>query len=390
MILVSVIGNEVVHLSPLIFEFKSKITKHILVYDDAYYEQRKVNRMRHAIDYLNRTYGCNIEQFEAKIDEDSKADIDTLAGELFSYADSPRDIFLNPGDGPAHINIFLGATVLQQGGQVVVYDPMDNTYNLIYKNNMRNISIKNNMNAIDYCNMLGMEVIEFKGKKQIRYRKKEVIRLFRRYGGLKKVRRALGDGDRKFDYSEYESILHDLTKIGVIDKERNVLDRNFLYGGMFEEYVYWMIRRLDFDDVLLNAVVAIDQVGDALVKNEFDLLMMKNNHPYIIECKHKHNLNGDNIIYKYETVNDAFGPDAKVMIVNLSDKPKIKYKSRNISSSFSRGNINRAILNNIEVYHESRINEKKFLKKAMRFFQVGKRMKEAGTLSGSNPAEEEA
>ncbi len=375
MILVSVIGREAVNLSPLIFEFKAKITKHILVYDDASYEQRKVERMRHAIDYLNRTYGCGIDQLEAQIDEDSKADIDSLSEEIFSHAENPHDIFLNTADGPAHINIFLASAVLQRNGQVVVYDPMDNTYNLIYKNNMRNIALQNNMNVEDYCNMLGMELIEYRKKSDVRRYKKSVIRLFRRYGAFKKVRRALSDNDKKFDFSEYDYIMDDLMRIGIIDERGEILDRNRLFGGMFEEYVYWMARRLDFDDILLGAIVAIDQVGDALVKNEFDVIMMKDNHPYIIECKHKHNINGDNIVYKYDAISDAFGPDAKVMIVNISDKPKIKYKSRNISSSFSRGNINRALLNNIDIYHESRIDEKKFLKRMMQFFSVGKKNK---------------
>lgn len=371
MILVSIVGDFITNITPVVFEFKDKITKHILVYDDAGYEMRKVERIRDAIDYINAQYGLSIEQYESKIDEDSKADIDGLTEELFGFAEDPHDLYLNATDGPANIAIFLSAAILNRDGHVIVYDNMDNTYNLLYKTNMRNIGLGQKMSVKDYCNIIGMKILDYTRKKDIKRNKKKVVHLFRSYGAFGKVREALSTGDKKFPYRDYNRILDELIDLGVIDKERNILNRNYLYGGMFEEYIFFLIKRLDFDDIMINVIVEMDRLGEAQVKNEFDVFMMKDNHPYIIECKHKRNINGDNIVYKYDAIHDDLGPDSKVMIVNISDKQKIKYKNRNISTSFSRGNINRALVNDIDIYHEARINEKKFLKRVKRFFRVG-------------------
>lgn len=377
MILVSLVGDFITNVTPVIFELKEKITKHILVYDDAQYEARKVERVREAIDYINARYGLDIEQYESQIDEDSKADIDGLSAELFGFAEDARDLYLNTTGGPANIAIFLAAAILNRGGKVVVYDNMDNTYNLIYGTNMRTIRLGQKMGVKDYCHMMGMKILDYTRKKQIKQNKKRVVHLFRSYNAFNKVRRALSNGDRKFPYQQYQPIMEDLRALGVIDKKHNLLDRNYLFGGMFEEYIFFLVKKLDFDDIMVNVVVELDHMGGAAVKNEFDLFMMKDNHPYIIECKHKRHLNGDNIIYKYDALGDDLGPDSKVMIVNISDKPKIKYKNRNISSSFSRGNINRALMHDIDIYHEARINEKKFLKRVRRFFGVSPKHKPA-------------
>jgi hypothetical protein len=385
MILVSIVGDFITNVTPVIFEFREKITKHILVYDDAQYEARKVERVREAIDYINARYGLAIEQYESQIDEDSKADIDGVTEELFGFAEDSHDLYLNATGGPANIAIFLSAAILNRGGKAIVYDNMDNTYNLIYGTNMRTISLGQKMGVKDYCHMMGMKILDYRRKKDIKRNKKQVVHLFRSYGSLNKVRRALSSGNKRFPYRQYQPIMDELRALGVVDKKHNLLDRNYLYGGMFEEYIFFLVKKLDFDDIMINVIVEMDHLGGASVKNEFDILMMKDNHPYIIECKHKRNLNGDNIVYKYDAISDDIGPDSKVMIVNISDKPKIKYKNRNISSSFSRGNINRALLNNIDIYHEARINEKKFLKRVRRFFgvsfkakaqPVGKKMKQ--------------
>ncbi len=370
MTLVSIVGDFITNTTPMIFEFKEKITKHILVYDDAQYEARKVERIREAIDYINARYGLEIEQYESRIDEDSKADIDGLTEELFGFCEDPRDLYLNATDGPASIGIFLSAAILNGKGHVIVYDNMDNTYNLIYGTNMRTIRLGQKMGVKDYCNIMGMKILDYTRKKAIKQNKKRVVHLFRSYKAFNRVRRALADGEKRFPYRQYQPIMEDLRALGVVDKHNTLLDRNYLYGGMFEEYIFFLVKKLDFDDIMVNVVVEMDHLGGASVKNEFDILMMKDNHPYIIECKHKRNLNGDNIVYKYDAIGDDIGPDSKVMIVNISDKPKIKYKNRNISSSFSRGNINRALINNIDIYHEARINEKKFLKRVKRFFGV--------------------
>jgi hypothetical protein len=353
----------------MIFEFKEKITKHILVYDDARHIKRQAERIRHGVDYLNDKFGLSIEQYESVIDEDSKKDIDDLIKELFAFADDPHDLFFNATDGPANIGILLSSAILAAGGQVVVYDNLDNTYNLLYKNNMRNLAVLHNMGVHDYCNMMGMRVLDYRRKSEIKRNKKEVVRLFRSYGVFSRVREALGAGERKFPYGD-RGILKALETIGAIDRDRTIIDRNYLFGGMFEEYIYFLAKRLDVDDIMLGVVVAMDKVEESEVRNEFDILMMKENHPLIIECKHKRNLNGDNIIYKYDAIHNDFGPDSKVMIVNISDKQKIRYKNSKISTSFSRGNINRAFLSNIDVYHETRINERKFLKRMQRFFGV--------------------
>ena len=159
-----------------------------------------------------------------------------------------------------------------------------------------------------------------------------------------------------------------LERMGVTDHNFHVIDSNFLEGRAFEEYVFWLLEPLGFDDILLGAKVVLEDVGGRAITNEFDVLLIKNNRVFAIECKYARRLDGERYIYKYAALIDLFGPDSKAMIVNVSNREKESFLGSKTSANFSRGDIRRGLANNISVYHEERIEERKFIKSVRRFF----------------------
>lgn len=146
----------------------------------------------------------------------------------------------------------------------------------------------------------------------------EITRLLRRFRensrDLKKIKQT----------DEYEKIKTLLGEMGINidDGEYNLKKRrwvDFLSGGWFEEYVYSKIKEMCVDDVKLNVLIKRDtKIRD--VKNEFDVVFIKDNNLYVVECK-----TGDmsgyettNALYKVAQLNNDLGLAAKSYFVSLS------------------------------------------------------------------------
>ncbi len=97
----------------------------------------------------------------------------------------------------------------------------------------------------------------------------------------------------------------------------------FIQGTIFEEYIYWLIvDNFNFDHVMFNVKV---EFAPAL-QNEFDILMMKDNHLHVIECKLRKSVQGEDFVYKLDSVIDYLDDDGKGMILVIGDENKKSYK----------------------------------------------------------------
>ena len=129
------------------------------------------------------------------------------------------------------------------------------------------------------------------------------------------------------------------------------LDKEYIFqtltGDMFEYYVYLLVKDLGFDDIEIGVEIEDDEV-----RNEFDLLLMKDNHLHIIECKHRgfKTLDLEDIIYKYAALRRVVDEDAKAVIVSLINKYSRNFLNRALSQNIALFGLNKHLQKNIKEF----------------------------------------
>jgi len=132
---------------------------------------------------------------------------------------------------------------------------------------------------------------------------------------------------------------------------------NYVRGVVFEEYIYHLINdNLDVDDIMCGVTVEFD---DGHV-NEFDILLMKNNHLHAIECKFANNINAENTIYKLDSTTHYLDEETKAMLLVVSEN----------DIKFSNGVISRAKSADIKIYYSKNFNKKHFLIDIKEWFEL--------------------
>ncbi len=127
------------------------------------------------------------------------------------------------------------------------------------------------------------------------------------------------------DYSKIKELLEkvDINADNYDFRRRTWID--FFSGGWFEEYVYSIIKDLCVYDTKIN--VKRKTIAD----NEFDVVFIKDNSLYVIECKTGDMKSNEitNSLYKAAELNKELGLGAKTYFVTLSKvvlEEKIKNK----------------------------------------------------------------
>lgn len=109
----------------------------------------------------------------------------------------------------------------------------------------------------------------------------------------------------------------------------NKYEARYLSGDWLEEYLYYfLIKKLNIKDQEIGLSWLVLKDGS---KNEFDVLVMKNNKLYMFECKTSIYLDSDesqtfigDTIYKSDSLRNKLGLFAQTIIFTLSDLSKEK------------------------------------------------------------------
>ena len=139
------------------------------------------------------------------------------------------------------------------------------------------------------------------------------------------------------DINEVETTINDtmipipnlskfLNYINFTPAEKGILQHgelDYLTGGWFEEYVYYLIKAcINPDDIAIG--VHIDGITDIKHNNELDVCFIKNNQLFVIECKS--GINSDSmfneIVYKVSSLKEVLlGLDCNSYIFSLKKDP---------------------------------------------------------------------
>ena len=366
MTLITIISRDLHELIPIIFEFKNGISNHILIYDDkekynALKLQKWITSLAHKVELI-------------EIDEDSKADMLSIQKHIDAL--DTAELYLNATNADTALLVVLSGSVLHNGGKIIAYDKFENSYNLIDWSGFGNHTIKNNMRVDDFVFSLGYQITKEADKSEILTRRESLLALFGDFNIFFRIRRYLHQNRLQTIATDYPKQIKALTKLGVIDSSYRGLRHISYFGILFEEFIYLRLLAYDFDDIKVGAVLLFDSMedepNDIEIFNEFDILAIKENHIYTIECKLGDNLSPQDIIYKSDSLLGYFGDDSKNMIINIH--PDNSHKLQKPKVVFGANAKLRAITNSIEIYNTHNFGTKKFHKKISPFFELKRRV----------------
>ncbi len=362
MTLVSILGDFHSSILPISYEFKEEITKHIIVYDDARNDIKKSWRvLRGQKAFMKSLSSKSKDKYEIvtmQIDEDNYMSIEDCFERIIDIARSPKDIYLNTTDGLSSVALVLSSKFLSVGAKVIAYDRHANTYNLHTSSGMEKYVIKNNIDIQNHLLLKGYDILkvpknlDLLKRKEVVYKLAENLTCYKEFANLRQHKSA----DDISGYKDYKKLLQSVNKLD---------NQYFIQGTVFEEYIYHLIvDNFDFDDVMTGVKVQFEEA----VENEFDILMIKDNHLHTIECKFKRDLDGEPFVYKTELIKDYLDDDGKAMILNIGGDNENVNKAKFGEVKFSRGDKARARYGDIAIHQSREFNEKAFLRDVREWF----------------------
>lgn len=378
MTFLTILQPDKTQLIPLIFAFKDRIEKHIIIYDEARDDARLANELANGIEAMNHHYSLNTPVEKISIDEDSHPDMIAVQQRL--EKEKIGSLYLNAAGADTALLVILSGFVLDNGGKVLAYDKNDNSYNIITKEGFANHPVNSNMMLKDFLMLLDERVIEECSKEDIHRNHDALMTLFGDAKLMFKVRKLLSKREIGEIGNSYPAILKALEKLDIIDHTHHFKDSTKFskFGIHFEEFIYLHLKRFDFDDIKVGVKIVFESASEkdgiaVEVSNEFDILTIKNNRIGFVECKIGDNLNPQATVYKSDALMDYFGDDSRCLIVNI--QPNATPHMANSKINFSKNLTLRANRKRIEIFNAFDLGEKKFGQEVRKVFGVTKQKK---------------
>jgi hypothetical protein len=328
MTLVSLISNEKSLNIPLLYEFKNKVKKHILIYD---IEDKEIAKdIREGLINLKNKYNLKYKIKMVAIDEDKKKHFQ----KIFSILKREKNkLFLNLPQADSALTIIISSFILKLKGVVFSYDKFENNYNVIARDFKTN-KIKNNLNLEDYMILMNYKA-EKKTKENLLYKKQYIEKItsskyfyFLRWKLI----------NNSLDIKKIKNPMKNwLLNINAINNGK--INKHIFLGEIFEERMFWRLFEFDVDDIWMNVKITTEEIKKERLNNEFDILMIKDNHIITVELKYgRMNIKPDELIYKEDSRMEFFGKDTRGIIFHITNQKQ-----------FSDNNILRAKENNIKI-----------------------------------------
>lgn len=359
MTLISIIGEFDTALLNMVNEFKAELQNVILVFDTSTASQKNIARYIKMLQHFKEKYSLKYTVLsECIIDEDDAAKIDTLLDIIQNYPDA----YLNLSHALSSTSAYIGSKLHQFDFKLIAFNPYDNEYNVIDKNGFKNHPLKQSLSIIDFLESYGYEVRLKRDTQWIEKHKEEIFSVFSHYKQYREIRKLLS-----LKGHEHNTLYSILKKLGILDENATVTNKGYLEGGLFEDYIYLIVKELGFDDVLVGAEIVFDKIQETntLINNEFDILALKNNRFYLVECKFTKSFVLNDLIYKYMALKEHIQNDSKGIIITYNPKisPNEKMPPEDFLVKMSR---RKALL--FDVHIVKNLLEKNRLKEAL--FQI--------------------
>jgi len=332
MILVSIIGDYSSSVLPVFYEFKDKIDEHIVIYDKSKKDTNFALELIKGTKNIIKKYNLKIKTTIKVIDEDSLDRLEELATFVLETSKN-KNLYINITDGLANIATILSFRLMPSGANFISYDRFDNTANVLNQQGMTRFKL-NSTPIIDHFLLKNIEIASFNKAKFAKRYKNELELLFTKYSGEFK---AFTKNFRFGSYSkkEFPQVMKILKRMGYNEEKLLTTEPSVFEGNFFEYYVASKAYELDVDDILVNVKLIKKLPKNKKIENEFDVLIMKDNHLHMIECKYKQAIKKKEfelLIYKYSTLKHFLDDDGKNVLLYYkaflhSDKSNLLHRA---------------------------------------------------------------
>jgi len=347
-VLISMVGDFDSNILPLFFHYAESVDVHILLYDSRHSDRMQAGRLFEGIKRFCVHYDYNPAMYYLAYDEDSVSSIQDVFEQIKRLGGNDRRLWLNASDGLASTLAILQPLIRSHNGVILAYDRIENSCNVLEGDTMRQERVAP-MTITEHLMLknIGYELLpedpSFHKRKDVVFELMERTDLYLIFRGeYEKNRDNLNKSHRMYK-----------RKLESIGKAN---DMNYIRGTIFEEYCYWLVHDLGFDDVQLGTKVTHLPDTDDAFFNELDLLLIKDNHLHIIECKLRKHVNGEEFIYKYDSVGNLLDADGRRMIVSVGGKNVDLTRHGNRNVQFNESNIRRARKAQISIYQAERMD----------------------------------
>jgi hypothetical protein len=353
-VLISIIGDFHSSVFPIFYEFKELVSKHIVVHDDAFNEKFKNRETINTLNNFTKKYNLPIQTEEYNLDEDSFASIMSLVDYIKSTVNNLENLYINTTDGLANIGLLLASNLLKDGVKLISYDMYENSYNLTSNASIQTKKLDKKMSIKDHFFLKSLEVVAYEDKEFAHQYAHHIKELFQNY------------------YDQFIFLKQDVSRNSFINNNKypqamqliNLMgldihiQKKEITGGLFELYTYLLIKDLGFDDIEIGVVIEDKFSQNTAIKNEFDLLLMKDNHLHMIECKFQKVTDMQALVYKYSSLINLIDDDGRMII--LTDRQPY---SHNLYDHTTMGleNYRRALANKILIRGSIFKNREKFI-----------------------------
>lgn len=366
MTLVSIVGDFHSSILPLFYEHTDTMKEHILLYDNFSHDVRVAQQISEGIEGFCIRNKCGFSTREYILHDDSLKTLEKCAAMLLSYVEKPQDLYINITDGFASVSTVLNHLLFKKGVHFFAYDMFNNSYTLISKTSFEKRELQKKMRIEEHFLLKGFGV-ETSGVKKFASEHKELITLLIEKHH-KEYNKFLGVDPKSAKNIADLPPQHQLIRDIFIHYGFGAytLKDPLLTGNIFESYIYNLIKDLDYDDIELGFKV-YEKYKNSRISNEFDILIMKNNHLHMIECKYLNRVKLEELIYKYTALSNILDDDGKILLV--MKKPPIY--SKEVDRHESKGLVyKRGILNNIKVLGDVKSDPKRFVAAVKKEFGI--------------------
>ena len=379
MTLLTIIGEDISRIIPLLYAYKDRAKHHILLCDDDISNYERAKTLKKGMQRFSAKHSLGWYTHIVTTDEDSASQIEQVAKRQFKYK---GELWLNATDGYPAMTILLSDHVRKEGGKILSYDHFDNDLHIIEPNGtMKTEELKSKIDLESYLMLLNYTIVDKQTIKTLLSHKNDILALYKNEKKFIQARTYILEKHFKQhydkDYTLPEYIKAILIKLNILNNYGTLIpsQQKTLQGDIFEEYLFWLCEETKPDDIALGVKIDFDDHSQEpntqkRVYNEFDILMMNNNRIYTVECKLSKNLEGLEIVYKYDAIIDYFGKASKAIIANISSKDKEHYLNTKASSNFKHSTLRRARMAGVAVYHEAEIDVTKFQDLVRDFFGI--------------------
>lgn len=349
MILVSLTGDFDSNVLPLFFHHSEELRIHILLGDRKREERERTANIEAGAKRFCGHYGIDLLHLQMHFDEDDKESIEETFARIEKLLQPGERLLLNGSDVLASTVAVLQPLLFAKNGSLVAYDRHENSCNVLTKERMYSEAVSP-MTISEHLMLKNIAFEQTVDPQALLQRKESVLQLMQDTEHFNAFKTAFVQNRPTDAYAEIIKILR------TIGKDE---DKGYIQRALFEEYCYWLVHDLGFDDVQLGTLVTYNAQSEQPFQNELDLLCIKENHLHIIECKFRNFVDGDAIVYKYDAVIDLLDSDGRVMIVAVGGR-NVQSNGRSRRVQFKEATKYRAAENNIAIYQEEVMDPERF------------------------------